>query len=66
VKLLLLFSRFQGSMHIPTIAATYPPRRMLMNRGNRAVRSQPAEILFAEMFVPICTSVLIPWRRLKM
>lgn len=28
VKLLLLFNRFHGSMHRPTIAAMYPPRRM--------------------------------------
>jgi hypothetical protein len=25
-----------------------------MNRGNKAVRSQPAEIELADMFVPIC------------
>lgn len=28
VKLLLLLRRFQGSMQRPTIAATYPPRRI--------------------------------------
>ena len=28
VKLLLLLSKFHGNMHRPTIAATYPPRRM--------------------------------------
>ena len=50
---MLLFSRFQGSITMPTMAATKPPRRMLMNRGNNAVRSHPALMLFAEMFVPI-------------
>jgi hypothetical protein len=29
------------------MAATYPPRRMLMNLGKRAVRSQPAEMELA-------------------
>lgn len=32
VKLLLLFSRFHGSMQSPTIAAMYPPRRMFFEK----------------------------------
>ena len=74
VKLLLLLSRFHGSITRPTIAATYPPLRMFcgnqsqkvspvldqdtrlltMKRGRSAVRSQPALIELAEMFVPSC------------
>ena len=80
VKLLLLLSRFHGSITRPTIAATYPPLRMFCGnqsqkinpvldqgdaheqetrllttkRGRSAVRSQPALIELAEMFVPSC------------
>lgn len=47
-----LEARFQGHMHTPTRAATYPPLRMLMKRGNKAVRSHPAVMELAEMLVP--------------
>lgn len=45
-------SRFQGQMANPTIAAMYPPLRMLIKRGKREVRSQPALTELALMLVP--------------
>jgi hypothetical protein len=52
-KRLLLDTRFQGHMTSPTMADIYPPRLILMKRGNSAVRSHPALTELAEMFVPI-------------
>jgi hypothetical protein len=39
-------------MQIPTIAAMYPPRRMLIYRGINADRSLPAETEFAAILTP--------------
>lgn len=57
MKLLLLDRRCHGHMAIPIIAQMYDPRRMLIHRGNNAVMSVPAEILFAAMLVPSWASV---------
>lgn len=52
VKLLALERRFQGHMTRPMTAHTYPPRRISMKRGRRAVISVPADTELAAMLVP--------------
>ena len=52
MKLLLLVRNCQGQMAMPMSAQMYPPRRMLMYRGSRAVMSVPALMLLAARFVP--------------
>lgn len=49
--------RLTGHMTRPTKAQIYPPRRISIYLGNRAVISVPAETEFAAMFVPSCASV---------
>lgn len=39
-----LYQCAKARARLTTITATYPPRRMVMNRGSRAVKSDPAEM----------------------
>jgi len=54
VKFEELSSTFQGHMTIPTAAAIYPPRRILIYLGINADKSLPAETEFAAMLTPSC------------
>ncbi len=44
--------KFHGQTQNAIAAQMNPPRRMLTKRGNKAEPSVPAEMEFAEMFVP--------------
>ena len=49
--------KFQGQIHSANTAQMTPPRLMLMNFGNSAVISVPADREFALILVPSCASV---------
>lgn len=57
MKLELVLSRCHGHITKPTPAQRYDPRLMLIHLGSKAVKSVPAEMELAAMFVPNCARV---------